>query len=140
MRREHGSLAARVVALVARVARAVQLDLFTPGVPLIRHEVPVFVPLPVRARDSDPQPSHEAATAVSRHGTATAQVKAILEALIRHPEGMTADALDALLFSEARYAVSGKRLPEMEAWDLVERLSEKRATRGRIKATVWRAK
>ena len=97
------------------------------------------VPLEVRARDRDPLPSHEAATLVKKRGTANAQGLRILELLQGHPEGLTAAAIDAVLFPEDRNVVACKRLPELERRDLVARTTERRLTPSGVRATVWQA-
>jgi len=77
-----------------------------------RSEAPLQVGtegLELFARASDPETSHQAAASMRDH--AGAQRQAILEYLLAHPEGATADDLDqALLW---RPSTAGRRLGEL---------------------------
>lgn len=123
MKREHGSHYPPVT---------------SPALPLFL-EPEIVAPVEAHSRRTDPEPSHEAAEQVTRRGRAAAQAAAIYALLLGHPEGLTADACDAALFADATYAVSSKRLPDLEKRGQVRRLdnSIRRTTRSGVFATVW---
>ena len=75
-----------------------------------------FTPDAPRARRSDPESSHRAATEVAPH--LSGQRRAVWEALSRHP-GRSSKEL-AEVSGLDRYMVA-RRLPELEQYGLVER-------------------
>ena len=93
--------------------------------------LPLFPP---KARNSDPDTSHEAAE--SMEGDAKAQRQRIL-AYLRYHGPHTADCLDAFL--GLRDTSAGRRLPELKEMGLVEMTTMKALTRSGRRAHVWRA-
>lgn len=93
-----------------------------------------------RARTSDPETSHEAAASmVEGAGRQREIVYAYLATTTRR---LTADDIDKYLANlnpAWPRTTAGRRLPELEALGLVERLEEKRPTRSGRKAFLWRA-
>ena len=93
--------------------------------------LPLFPP---KARNSDPDTSHEAAE--SMEGEAKAQRAQILDYLRRRGP-RTADGLDFIL--NLRPTSAGRRLPELKEMGLVEMTAKVALTRSGRGAHVWRA-
>jgi len=87
-----------------------------------------------RARNSDPETSHEAASSM----VSEAQNQRIqIYAWLKGHGPMTADELDDAL--NFRLTSSGRRLPELLEAGKVERLKETRKTRSNRRAHLWGA-
>ena len=89
---------------------------------------------PPRARESDPETSHEAAASMANE--AAAQRSKIHRALLCHG-GKTADGLDE--FCELRVTSAGRRLPELQKLGLARPTDRKEKTRSGRMARVWEA-
>ena len=93
--------------------------------------VPVMVDTP-RARNTDPETSHEAAEAIKASGELGRQQLAVLEAVRRWP-GLTSLELGARMKLD-RWAVA-RRLPELEG--VYVRKGEAKTVNGRRHVTWW---
>ena len=90
--------------------------------------------VPPRARNSDPDTSHEAAK--SMHVSAASRRGQILEWLRNNPEGGTADAIEEVF--GWRHAAASRRLPELRELGLAKMTEDTAATRSGRRARIWR--
>jgi len=93
--------------------------------------LPLFPP---KARNSDPDTSHQAAASVE--DSAETQRRSV-QYILRTYGPKIADEIDALL--GWRVTTAGRRLPELRALGLVEMLPETGATRSGRQAHLWQA-
>jgi predicted ArsR family transcriptional regulator len=87
------------------------------------------------ARATDPDTSHQAAAEITADGTRAAQQQRTLDGVTRYP-GLTSRELAQRLGMD-RHAIA-RRLPELEAADLVQKDQVRRCSIGGRSAVTWR--
>jgi predicted ArsR family transcriptional regulator len=98
--------------------------------------LPLFDRVEPRARATDPQTSHDAATSMVEH--ANAHRVAMLRALQEAPDGLTCDEIETQL--GWRYATASRRMNELVAKGLAVGTIDTRPTRSGRSAVVYFAK